>query len=936
VAKLAAEVGSTANRYQILERIAVGGMAEIFLARGANATGFERYCVLKRILRERANDDQFVQMFIDEARLAAQLQHPSIASVYDIGMLGDSYFFTMEYVHGETVKSLVQRAQELRRPLPLACVLTIVAGTAAGLHHAHERNGNDGRPLGIVHRDISPANLMVSYEGNLKIVDFGVAKAADRAVETQSGMVKGKISYLSPEQCRGARVDRRSDLFSLGIVMWEMLTGARLYRRANDFESMTAIVREPPPPPSSRRPEVPRAIDDLVLRLLAKSVTERFQTAPDVVEAIENASLRARTILSASAVSQLVRDLFGARAEPWLEYESETLPFQPCMIASRPLPKDLGRTLRDPVERDLVAVPGLTISGMFEEVLTDGSLSALDVEPLEPDACPPVAMTTVPGSRAARANAPHAVPSSPLPGVPIIAPSPGPSPTGVAPVAAQGSQPVRITDLAARSAAPPVVSLHPAAANPAALPARPSPADIGPAKLLEAISAPSRPPVALPSAVTLRGVPPGGAAGMAIADLSVTTAPISRPAKAAGLVLTTGPSITALDLSPAGATATEPFDPVAAGPSAVTTRDAALAPTLVAPPIASALAPTWIPSWSPARATPPTPFEALPAADSGPAPGQPVALPPQHPPPASSPTAAPRPQRSARPPSAPVPHPARHAAPSPVPPPQPVHRAPASNASGITTAKWRPTRELALRVAPRLFTVIIPAATVGAILAWLVTHDEPPPAPTIHPDHAPAATETRPPPATEAPPAGAPGDEKADAAGVAPGADRPAPAPGSAPHPSPSDDPGVIPDHREPDAHSGPPSVAGESTPASRPDTEADRRRSPSKPNASAHTAAKPGTANNDPYAQIKLMYEQRNYPAVVRACHAFIVRSDVVPACFDAACHQQNVEEARRWLALIPAGSRNARIAACKQTGHIDVSLHEAAEPAKRNASGV
>ena len=254
MAKVAAEVGSTANSYQILAKLAVGGMAEIFLARGASVAGVERYCVLKRILRERAGDAQFARMFLDEARLAAQLQHPNIASVYDIGMLGDSYFFTMEYVHGETIRSLVQRAHELRRPVPLACVLTIIAGAAAGLHHAHERKANDGRPLGIVHRDVSPSNLMVSYEGNVKVVDFGVAKAANRAVETNSGTVKGKISYLSPEQCRGTRVDRRGDLFSLGIVMWEMLTGTRLYRRTSDFENMTAIVHEPAPPPSSARP----------------------------------------------------------------------------------------------------------------------------------------------------------------------------------------------------------------------------------------------------------------------------------------------------------------------------------------------------------------------------------------------------------------------------------------------------------------------------------------------------------------------------------------------------------------------------------------------------------------------------------------------------------------------------------------------------------
>src|SRR5690349_4199388 len=189
VGEAVAEVGSTANSYQILARLATGGMAEIFLARGVSTTGVERYCVLKRILRNRANDVSFVRMFLDEARLAAQLQHPHVAQLYDIGKLGDSYFFTMEYVHGEPVRSIAQRARSLRRELPLGVVLTIVAGAAAGLHHAHERIGVDGRPLAIVHRDVSPSNLMVSYEGTVKVVDFGVAKANDRANETRSGTV---------------------------------------------------------------------------------------------------------------------------------------------------------------------------------------------------------------------------------------------------------------------------------------------------------------------------------------------------------------------------------------------------------------------------------------------------------------------------------------------------------------------------------------------------------------------------------------------------------------------------------------------------------------------------------------------------------------------------------------------------------------------------
>jgi serine/threonine protein kinase len=358
MAKFVASAGLTASRYQILCKLAVGGMAEIFLARAVSVAGAERYCVLKRILRDRARDAEFVQMFLDEARLAAQLHHPNIASVYDIGVLGDSYFFTMEYVHGETVRSLLQRAQGVRRSVPLACVLTIVAGAAAGLHHAHERNSKDGRPLGIVHRDVSPSNLMVSYEGSVKVVDFGVAKAADRGVETRAGTVKGKISYMSPEQCLGEQVDRRSDLFSLGIVMWELLTGTRLYRRASALENMVAIVNDPPPPPSTRRFEVPGAVDDIVLRLLAKSVDDRFQTAAEVVEAIANASSQTGAALSASAVSRLARDLFGTRAEPWLELESDALSGERASQELTMIARSLEFSETDGVDAELEAILG--------------------------------------------------------------------------------------------------------------------------------------------------------------------------------------------------------------------------------------------------------------------------------------------------------------------------------------------------------------------------------------------------------------------------------------------------------------------------------------------------------------------------------------------------------------------------------------------------
>jgi serine/threonine protein kinase len=424
VSRAAAEVGSTANSYQILAKLATGGMAEIFLARGEGVAGVERYCVLKRILRDRASDVHFVRMFLDEARLAAQLQHPNIAQVYDIGKLGDSYFFTMEYVHGETVRALLHRAQGLRRHLPINCVLTIAAGTAAGLHHAHARLGFDGRALGIVHRDVSPSNLMVSYEGGVKVVDFGVAKAADRAQETKSGTVKGKISYLSPEQCKGKRVDRRSDLFSLGICFWEMLTTERLYRRASDFENMNAIVSEDTPPPSSRRPDVPPEVDELVLRLLAKEPEQRFQTADEVVDAIEGVAARTASVLSASALGRFVRELFGQRPEPWLELEGQQEHGEAVTVTSEPIPRELAVPVADEVNQQLASVldlsPPRSITESLESLPVDVPTAQLGKRGLAglPLAPPP---PTHPGL--AR-TAPDPDTASPLPPPPLRMPPP--------------------------------------------------------------------------------------------------------------------------------------------------------------------------------------------------------------------------------------------------------------------------------------------------------------------------------------------------------------------------------------------------------------------------------------------------------------------------------------------------------------------------------
>ncbi|HXU61109.1 MAG TPA: serine/threonine-protein kinase, partial [Polyangia bacterium] len=232
------------GRYEPIRRLAVGGMAEIFLARlpGVGIEGFEKLVVLKRILPQHALDPDLLRMFVDETRLSATLTHPHVTEVYDVGTDGDAPFFAMEYVHGANLRELL-RAQARRGPgpLPLGPALTIVAAAADGLHYAHERLGPGGEPLGIVHRDVSPSNVLVSFDGAVKVSDFGIAKWAFQRTRTQEGTLKGKFAYMSPEQCRGRPVDRRSDVFALGTILFELTTGTPPFAAETDLEILNQI-----------------------------------------------------------------------------------------------------------------------------------------------------------------------------------------------------------------------------------------------------------------------------------------------------------------------------------------------------------------------------------------------------------------------------------------------------------------------------------------------------------------------------------------------------------------------------------------------------------------------------------------------------------------------------------------------------------------------
>jgi serine/threonine-protein kinase len=293
-------------------------MAQIYIARSTGIGAFERYVVLKMILPARAHDAVSVQMFLDEARLAASLNHQNVAQVFEVGMEGGIHFLAMEYVHGQDLRTLLSRAGGNGTRVPLELALTVVAGAAAGLEHAHERRMVDGTPMGIVHRDVSPSNIMVGYDGAVKLLDFGIAKATSRSVETQAGVIKGKFAYMAPEQCRGRGVDRRSDVFSLGIILYEVTTQHRCFRAESDFDTMHRIVTGDVVRPSRLVQGYPPALEALVLKALAVDPVQRYQSAGALLEAIESFAGISRLSLSTMGLGRFMRDMFGDVPEPWL------------------------------------------------------------------------------------------------------------------------------------------------------------------------------------------------------------------------------------------------------------------------------------------------------------------------------------------------------------------------------------------------------------------------------------------------------------------------------------------------------------------------------------------------------------------------------------------------------------------------------------------
>jgi serine/threonine protein kinase len=303
------------GRYTLLRRLASGGMGELFLAQPADAPKGEQLLAVKTLLPAMADDPDVVIMFLDEARLAAQLHHPNICQISDLGQEDGVLFMALEFIHGEDLDRL-QRAlvkAGLKLPLPLAARL--VADAARGLHFAHQLADANGKPVGFIHRDISPHNILVTFKGEVKIIDFGLAKAAGRATQSQSGSLKGKFAYMSPEMVTSERIDHRHDVFALGIVLWELVTGQRLFKAESEISTLALIARCEVAAPSTVNPSIPPALDEICLRALERDKVRRYQTADEVRAALEFYLASQAAPHATADVEAFLREVYRERLE---------------------------------------------------------------------------------------------------------------------------------------------------------------------------------------------------------------------------------------------------------------------------------------------------------------------------------------------------------------------------------------------------------------------------------------------------------------------------------------------------------------------------------------------------------------------------------------------------------------------------------------------
>jgi serine/threonine protein kinase len=299
------------GRYHLFERIAFGGMAEIYRAKTFDANGTPHWVAVKRVLGHLAEDEDFIQMLVDEAKIASQVRHPNIARVYEFTQAHGEYFIAMEHVDGKDMRTMLERCRQRKEAMPPHHAAYIAAEVATALQAAHNALDHDGRPLGIVHRDVSPSNVLCAYSGEVKLCDFGIAKANLSRVQTKTGVIKGKVKYMSPEQALGHRVDHRSDIFSLGVCLYEMLTRLPPFSAVNEMDLIIRVRDAKYRPVREVVPEVPQELEAICDKCLAKKVGQRYQNAGEIAADLRTYLDRARPGYSRTQLGRYVRKLFA-------------------------------------------------------------------------------------------------------------------------------------------------------------------------------------------------------------------------------------------------------------------------------------------------------------------------------------------------------------------------------------------------------------------------------------------------------------------------------------------------------------------------------------------------------------------------------------------------------------------------------------------------
>jgi serine/threonine-protein kinase len=303
------------GRYRVVDEIGIGGMASVHLARMDGPGGFQKWVAIKRIHAHLVEDESFIQMFLDEARVAARISHPNVAQVYELGKHDDTYWIAMEYLHGEPLRELMRRMEEVGQPTPPEIACRVIADAAEGLHAAHELLGKNGEQLNLVHRDVTPHNLFVCYDGNTKVVDFGIAKFSSRMANTRAGTLKGKLAYMSPEQVAGEVIDRRTDIFALGVVLWEMTTNQRLFRMESDLDTLAKVQECNVPRPSTIVRGYPLDLEKIVMKALAKNKNERYKTAREFSRALQSLLMKRGLFIASEEVASYMASMMGERIQ---------------------------------------------------------------------------------------------------------------------------------------------------------------------------------------------------------------------------------------------------------------------------------------------------------------------------------------------------------------------------------------------------------------------------------------------------------------------------------------------------------------------------------------------------------------------------------------------------------------------------------------------